>query len=44
MGEAQKIWRDMKVREYGSGGGGSIRCVKLSTNVNRNGGAGGGGG
>ena len=22
--EVQKIWRDMKVRKYGSGGGGSI--------------------
>jgi len=33
----------MKVRKYGFGGGGSFRCVKLSTNVSRNGWAGGGG-
>ena len=33
--EAQKIRRDMKVRKYGSVGGGSIRRVKISTNVNR---------
>ena len=43
MDEAQKIWRDMKVRKYGSGGGGSIGRVRFSTDANRNGGAGGGG-
>jgi len=30
----------MKVREYGSGGGGSIGRVKLSTDVSGNGGLG----
>jgi len=43
MDEAQKIWRDMKVRKYGSGGGGSIGRVKFSTDVNRKSRAGGGG-
>jgi len=33
MDEAQKIWRDMKVRKYGSRGGWSIGCVKFSTDV-----------
>jgi len=33
MDEARKIWRDMKVRKYGSRGGGSIGCMKLSTDV-----------
>jgi len=37
---AQKIRREMKGREYGSGGGGSVRRVKLSPNMNRNSGAG----
>lgn len=40
MDEARKIWRDMKVRKHGSGGGGSIGRVRFSTDVNRNGGAG----
>jgi len=43
MDEVQKIWRDMKVRKYGSGGGGTIWQVKFSIDVNRNGGAGVGG-
>jgi len=43
MVEAQKIWRDIKAREYGSGDGMSIGWVKFSTDVNRNGGGGGGG-
>jgi len=30
----------MKVRKHDSGGGGSIRWVKVSTDVNRNGGVG----
>lgn len=38
MDEAQKIWRNVKVRKYGSGGGGNIGRVKLSTDANRNGG------
>ena len=38
--EAQKIWRDMEIRKYGFGGGGSIGWVKFSTGVNRNSGAG----
>jgi len=36
---AQKIWREMKIRESGSGGGGSVRRVKFSPDVNTNGGA-----
>ena len=40
MEAAQKIRREMKVRKYGSGGGGSVRQVKLSPDVNTNGGAG----
>jgi len=40
MGGAQMIWRDVKVREYGSGSEGSIGRVKFSTNVNGNGGLG----
>jgi len=40
MDEARKIWRDMKVRKYGSGGGGSIGRVRFSTDVNRSSGAG----
>ena len=43
MDEAQKIWRDMKDRKYGSGGGGSTGWMKFFTDVNRNGGARGGG-
>jgi len=39
MEEAHKVRRDMKVRKYGSGGGGSIEWVKCSIDVNRNGGA-----
>jgi len=39
-GVAQRIWREMKGREYGSGVGGSVRGVKLSPNMNRDGGAG----
>ena len=41
MGEAQMLWRDMGVREYGCGGEGSIGRVRFSTDVNENGGAGG---
>jgi len=37
MDEARNIWRDMRVRKYGSGGGVSIRWVKFSTGVNGNG-------
>jgi len=40
MDEARNIWRDTKVRKYGSRGGGSIRRLKFSTDVNENGGAG----
>jgi len=41
--EAQKIRKDMKLGEYGSGGGGGgIERVKLSTDVNGGGEAGGG--
>lgn len=43
MDGAQKIWRDIKVKTYGSGDGGSIGRVKFSTDVNRNSGAEGGG-
>ena len=41
--EAQKTRRYMKVMKYGSGSGGSIGRVKISPDVNRNGGARGGG-
>ena len=43
MDEVQRIWRDLKVRKYGSRGGGSIGRVKVSIDVNRNGRARGGG-
>ena len=37
---AQNIWREMKVRKYGSGGGRSIRRGKFPPDVGTNGGAG----
>ena len=43
VGDAQDIWRHMKVRKYGSGGRGSAGRVKFSTDVNGNSEAGGGG-
>ena len=39
MEEAHKVRRDIKVKKYGSGGGGSIERVEFSTDVSRNGGA-----
>ncbi|CAZ83056.1 unnamed protein product [Tuber melanosporum] len=44
MDEAQKIWRDMKVRKYGSGGWGGIGRVRFSANSNGNGNGNSGGG
>ncbi|PUU73401.1 hypothetical protein B9Z19DRAFT_1135207 [Tuber borchii] len=38
--ETRNIWRGMAVRKYGSGGGRSIKRVKFSADVNKNGGAG----
>ncbi|PWW77832.1 hypothetical protein C7212DRAFT_362443 [Tuber magnatum] len=44
MDEAQKIWRDMKLRKYGSGGVGGIGRVRFSADANGNGNGGSAGG
>ncbi|KAG0633533.1 hypothetical protein HOY80DRAFT_1104625 [Tuber brumale] len=44
MDEARKIWRDMKVKKYGSGGFGGTGRVRFSVNASGNGNCNGAGG